>query len=775
MAIEDQELQNLINELRTLRDQARKAQEDVERADLDHLEKSIEKTKEDIAERRRSLELSQSQHQAELNRIEALKESIQIQERLRDEEGANEEQKRKARLELSKLNVQLDKSTETVRETAAAVREATEEWDEFIKESGKVLKSLQNQQKASKKTQVAISSMTTSILGFRGGLGDAITSLDSMKGALRGVGMAMAKAFSPAGVVDLFGAFAGVLIQAVNDLDQATWQMTTLAGSSEHLQGVMDDLRAETMGTHMEFAELTQNLFAAWSGMSNFSKISEEAQKSLSRQMAMLDKLGLANQDQVKIMQFMNLVIGETMAQSTKTTAELFNMSAASGKGVKELAADFQAASPMLAVYGGKMTSEFRRMAAVSKEAGLEMGKLLGLAGMMDTFEGAAGIAGTLNAFLGGPYLNTVELVGMTEADRLIAIKRSMEAAGQSFSQMSRFKQKGVAKALNMDVAEATALFNSNESAILQRSKAMEISAKREADYKKKIQETMPFMQQLNLLFRDLAMETLAAFAGVGANAKPAELVEGLRKKFYEFKTTLVEDVFPAAKSAFKGFAALMSVGGHLGTVVGALGTALGVTASWLAATKKAAGVMTRAWTIMTPVLKIVSKVFWTIFGALFGIYHVIQGIGTMLTGNFMAGLMQVVGGGLEIGAGALTFVSGGAALGAGLGMSAGGAALVAGGTALADTSPAVNDFIYQGDGTAKRGKITPIHNREQFTMIGHKLGGPAESAGTDDSIMKEVVRLLSVIAGKDTTIKVGEDVLARAVNKSNSSSWGVG
>ena len=521
MATKDQELQAVINQLRKVSDDLRKVERDVRADDdtnLDYLEEKIKQT--ELLVEARKEELALEREAANLARDKAASMDAEI-ERLTDLARHTENLSAKDQVALDRLNREYPAAKKEAQDLAQSVSDLASEYGETAKSSAELVSSLKKQNEASKKTQTAIGSLTTRITGFRGGLGSAITDIDKMKGSLIGMGESMKNAFGPAGVIDLFASFANVVLQAIIDLDEANWQMTTMAGSSERLSGTLASLRADTMDINASMQDLTQGLFSAWSGMSNFEKMSSDAQKSMVNQMAQLDKLGMAFEDQTRIQQFLNVSLGQTMENSAKTTAELYNMSAASGKGVKELAADFQAAAPQLAVYGNKMTSEFRRMAAASKETGLEMGKLLGLAGMMDTFEGAAGIAGTLNAFLGGPYLNTIELVGMREADRLIAIKRSMEAAGQSFGQMSRYKQKGVAKALNMDVAEATALFNSNESAILQRSRAMELAAQREEDYKKKIKETLPFMQALEVGFKEVAMSTMTAFLGVGETPPP--------------------------------------------------------------------------------------------------------------------------------------------------------------------------------------------------------------------------------------------------------------
>ncbi len=551
---------------------------------------------------------------------------------------------------------------------------------------------------ASAAMKTVLGSLTTSITGFRGGLGKTVTSLSKLKGVAHGIGTSLMSVFSPAGIIDLFASFGNVMLQAVLDVDNQRLALVQATGAAEGLQDAMSGLRAETMGLAVTGADLAQGLITLREGMRDFDSLTTKSKETMSVMATQLDKLGLAFQDQTRIMQFMNVTMGQTMGQAQKTVKELYNMTAAAGKGPKELAADFQAAAPMLSVYGKKMRHEFTMMASVSRETGIEMSKLMGIVGTMDTFEGAADLAGSMNAFLGGPYLNTVELVSMTEQERLIAIKRSMVASGRSFKQMSRYQQKGIAKSLNMDLAEANALFSSSERAIRGRSKAMAEAAKREMDYKKKIQESLPVMQALRSGFQEIAMAFMGALLGTGKDASPQEMVKALTEALQTFKKWVVESVVPAVKGMANGF----------GIVAHAIGVVSAGVTGFLAGISYIGKVLRP----VTTVLKFFAKILSTIFNTLFGIWNIMKGVGNLLTGNFGKAMAQMAGGGLQVAAGVLTVGTGGAGAAIGAGMSLGGAVL----------ANSVDDFIYRGDGSAKGATIQPINKNDSF--VGVKSGG---------------------------------------------------
>jgi hypothetical protein len=99
------------------------------------------------------------------------------------------------------------------------------------------------------------------------------------------------------------------------------------------------------------------------------------------------------------------------------------------------------------------MINVFKKLEMQSKSTGLSVSQLLGIAGeQFDTFEGSAKSVGKLNAILGGPYLNSIDMLNMKEDERIEAIKASIEASGVQFDQLSKYEQKNMAQAMSTDV-----------------------------------------------------------------------------------------------------------------------------------------------------------------------------------------------------------------------------------------------------------------------------------------------------------------------------------
>ena len=123
------------------------------------------------------------------------------------------------------------------------------------------------------------------------------------------------------------------------------------------------------------------------------------------------------------------------------------------GRPINQVVEDFVTAAPKLAFYGDRIMDVFEGLQKQAKVTGLSVDQLLGLVGeKFDTFEGAGQAVGKLNAILGGPYLNSIDMLNSTEEQRLEMIKAAVDASGVQFDQLNKFEQKAFASALGTDV-----------------------------------------------------------------------------------------------------------------------------------------------------------------------------------------------------------------------------------------------------------------------------------------------------------------------------------
>ena len=105
-----------------------------------------------------------------------------------------------------------------------------------------------------------------------------------------------------------------------------------------------------------------------------------------------------------------------------------------------------------LAKLGPNAISSFKQMEVVFKKTGFEMRKLLTLTEKFDTFEGAAEMAGNLNAALGGNFVNAMDMMMETDpVARFDALRDSLLDAGLTFDNMSYYQRKFYAQSMGLD------------------------------------------------------------------------------------------------------------------------------------------------------------------------------------------------------------------------------------------------------------------------------------------------------------------------------------
>ena len=79
------------------------------------------------------------------------------------------------------------------------------------------------------------------------------------------------------------------------------------------------------------------------------------------------------------------------------------------------MASAFSDAMPKLAAFGDESTSVFKSLQVNARAAGMEVSDVLSIVEQFDTFDGAAQAVGRLNAILGGPFLDSLKMVTVTD------------------------------------------------------------------------------------------------------------------------------------------------------------------------------------------------------------------------------------------------------------------------------------------------------------------------------------------------------------------------
>ncbi len=133
----------------------------------------------------------------------------------------------------------------------------------------------------------------------------------------------------------------------------------------------------------------------------------------------------------------------------------------------QQIARNFQAAQSSLAYDSGKIMQVFKKLQETSSNTGVSFNDLTNAFGdSMDTFEGSANKAGSLNAILGRSVFNSIDLLGKTEAQRVDTIVQGVrQSIGGDVNRLGKFQLKAVAQGMGLSVEQTRRLLTGQATA----------------------------------------------------------------------------------------------------------------------------------------------------------------------------------------------------------------------------------------------------------------------------------------------------------------------
>jgi len=272
------------------------------------------------------------------------------------------------------------------------------------------------------------------------------------------------------------------------------------------------DLRTAGV-TSAEAAEAVQNLYVNVSG---FSQMAPEAREEMSKMVAVLAEVGVAAADSTKNIQIAIKGLGMSNTEATALQSELRSFAQGINVSTAQMAKDFATMGPQIAAMGDKGVAAFESLQVTMKETGLEMATVLKLVEQFDTFDGAGKQVGKLNALMGGPFLNTLELVSETDLGaRMEKLRDGVMDAGVSFDSLSYYQKKAYASALGLNGEMELAMFlGNNMDQIIPEQKTgkeLEELAKETAEFK----DVMEELRQVGVSFALTMRPVVAILKGL--------------------------------------------------------------------------------------------------------------------------------------------------------------------------------------------------------------------------------------------------------------------
>ena len=328
----------------------------------------------------------------------------------------------------------------------------------------------------------------------------------------------MASATASKALVGAAIALTKAIVELALELDEAEVGFMKTTGANRDFARSITESYVETRkfgATAKETSATAQDLFLTFT---DFTMVTDDARKNLIEAGTALQRMGVSNQDFAKSIQLSTKALGMSTDQAAQNMLNLEKFAENLGVAPQQLAADFANAGDMVAKLGQNGVKAFKDLQVVMKVTGMSMESILGITNKFDTFEGAAEMAGKLNAALGGNFVNAMDLMMATNpAERFEMIRDSIMDSGLAFDDMSYYQKQFYADSLGLkDVSELALLMSDNiglmDGAVQQSQQSMVDAAQRARDLQtvqEKLQtafiQLIPVVMPLIDLFANMA------------------------------------------------------------------------------------------------------------------------------------------------------------------------------------------------------------------------------------------------------------------------------
>lgn len=330
---------------------------------------------------------------------------------------------------------------------------------------------------------------------------------------LKGFGKGMEKAFTSG---NMAVAFASEMFNVQVAVADAGAEFVKTTGAADAQMGVIAGVRNEYRNLGVDAAAAGAAGSALYSNFQDFTTLSEAQKTTLAGQAAVLETLGVSAQSTGLIFDQATKSLGFNAGELVGLTEHLHSTAQSLGKTTQQVFQDFASASKKLAFYGKDVVDVFDKLQKQSKATGMSVDELISISGTaFDTFDGAGQKVGRLNAILGGPYLNSIDMLNASEADRIEMLKDSMDMSGQMFSELNKYEQLAIADALGVDVDQARRMFGELSAAEEMQIKQQEEIAETSARAMKQADKLTNAFKSLFVAFEPLSNIIAAVVSGL--------------------------------------------------------------------------------------------------------------------------------------------------------------------------------------------------------------------------------------------------------------------
>jgi len=211
-----------------------------------------------------------------------------------------------------------------------------------------------------------------------------------------------------------------------------------------------------------------------------FTYLAPDVQNDIRDTSLVLGEMGLDAQTSADFFQMSMTGMGMGAKEAQQALLDLSATAQGLGVDVNKMGQDFIANREILSRYGGKAVDVFKDMAVQAKATGIEVGTLMGFVDQFKTFDQAGTSVGRLNAIMGGPFLNSIDMLNAAMEDPVEGIrmmKSAIDQAGISAENLSGAEVMAFADALGMSAEDTRKMLSESNEELDQRTMSMKDAA----------------------------------------------------------------------------------------------------------------------------------------------------------------------------------------------------------------------------------------------------------------------------------------------------------
>ena len=405
-----------------------------------------------------------------------------------------------ALIDLEKANIALAKA----QQEPGALAEATENLREYTEAQEEVAESLSKARDQVAAGREAFRNLAGSVLSLDGPMGKLKGALEQGRNGLKGFAEdAMRSVMSG----DLFLSMGLKLIDM--NVKFALEQNKVIAGfraqtgAGDEFNNVIRQTERATFSAGVTLADTADAVQALKNEFTDFTYLNEEQQQQITETTSLLNKMGFSLSTQASVMQTATQTLGMSVGEAEGLLVDLASTARSLGMDVNEVGQAFEANKDFIVRFGEDGQEVFEEMAVAAKALGIELGTLVGVVDKFKTFDEAGRSVGRLNAILGGPFLNSIDMLNAAYEDPIEGINMLRDAfdqAGTSVEDLSGAELEAFASAIGLSTSETKKLLGATN-------EEMEIQRMEQEELAKQGRLTQDIMTQLNNVFSSLLID----------------------------------------------------------------------------------------------------------------------------------------------------------------------------------------------------------------------------------------------------------------------------